>query len=69
MSPKSRKIQCILCNGVVSLDENKTRFKDHLDQDHAVIADGGQSWVMAVSLLDHERREKILATIMDNISR
>ena len=69
MSPKSRKIQCILCNGVVSLDENKTRFKDHLDQDHAVIADGGQSWVMAVSLLDQERREKILATIMDNISR
>ena len=69
MSLKSRKIQCILCNGVVSLDDNKTRFKEHLDQDHAVIADGGQSWVMAVSLLDQERREKILATIMDNISR
>ena len=69
MSLKSRKIQCILCNGVVALDENKTRFKEHLDHDHAVIANTGQSWVMAVSLLDHERREKILATIMDSVTR
>ena len=69
MSLKLRKIQCILCNGVVALDENKTRFKEHLDHDHAVIANTGQSWVMAVSLLDQERREKILATIMDSVTR
>ena len=69
MSLKSKKIQCILCNGVVSLDDDKTRIKEHLDQDHAVIADVGKSWVMAVSFLDLERREKILATILDNINR
>ena len=69
MALRSRKIQCILCNGVVSLDDDKTRIKEHLDQDHAVIADVGKSWVMAVSLLDLERREKILATILDNINR
>jgi len=69
MSLKSKKIQCILCNGVVSLDDDRTRIKEHLDQDHAVISDVGKSWVMAVSLLDLERREKILATILDNINR
>ena len=69
MSLKSRKMQCILCNGVVSLDDDKTRIKEHLDQDHAVIADVGKSWVMAVSLLDPERREKILARILNNINR
>ena len=69
MALRSRNIQCILCNGVVSLDDDKTRIKEHLDQDHAVIADVGKSWVMAVSLLDLERREKILATILDNINR
>ena len=69
MSLKSRKLQCILCNGVISYDDSKVRFKEHLDQDHSVIAETGQSWVMAVSLLDLERREKILATIIDNIER
>ena len=69
MLSKARKVQCILCNGVFSCAQgDTTRFHDHLSTDHEVRSELGQSWVMAVSLLDLGRREKILTTIMDNIN-
>ena len=69
MLSKAKKVQCILCNGVFSCAQgDTTRFHDHLSTDHEVRSELGQSWVMAVSLLDLGRREKILATIMDNIN-
>ena len=62
MYPKTKKIHCVLCNGVVAFDKNSPeRFSDHLKFDHEV--QEGLDWVVAGSLISVETRQRVLEVI------
>ena len=62
MNPKTKRIHCVLCNGVIAYDRNNSeRFSEHLKVDHEVSE--GLDWVVAGSLISLETRQRVMEVI------
>ena len=62
MYPKTKKIHCVLCNGVIAFDKtNSERFYEHIKFDHEVTE--GLDWVVAGSLISVDTRLRVLDVI------